>query len=117
MTVTEFYVATNGDYKDAKARIPKPERLLRFIKMFAENDDYPAMMNAIRERNWLSAFRHIHNLKGMALNLGFSKLSKSGTELCESIRPGVAPQADISPLLAAVERDHSELLAIIPEVG
>ena len=79
------------------------------------NEDFDLFNKAVEEKNYEDAFRYSHNLKGVSLNLGFSRLAASASALCEYFRNGV-PTDDFAEALKQVEIDRNQILESIKEV-
>ena len=115
MTLQEFYESINGDYKGTVMRMMNREAMVtKFLGKFLATTDYDDMEQALDAGDYETAFRASHNLKGMALNLGLTKLGNSGSALCDTMRHG-APTADISELRAQVAADYAETVSAIKE--
>lgn len=106
MTLQECYEAMCGDYAGVMSRLMKEERILRFLGKFKDDAMLEPLENSLAEKNYEEAFRAAHNLKGVCMNLGISKLAASSSELCETIRHG-EPTVDITPYLEAVREDYA----------
>lgn len=115
MTVQECYALMNGNYEDVIGRLMSEERIVKYLRKFAAEDDYTALSSALDEKRYEDAFRHVHNLKGMSLNLGITALAESGSTLCEALRGG-APTVDIEPMLVAVKQDYDKAIAAISQL-
>lgn len=115
MTAKECYEFMNGDYEDVEGRLLTEERIIKYLNRFKESQEYSLMVEALEEENYEVAFRAVHNLKGISLNLGFTGLIKASTELCESLRNG-KPTGDISPLLAEVTKEYNLVIDAVKEL-
>ena len=107
MTVPEFYESIRGDYDGVMSRLMKQERILKYVGKFFGGAGLAELDKALSEQRWPDAFREAHSMKGMALNLGFSVLAASSSELCEALRSG-EPVGDIPGMYEAVKRDYAE---------
>ena len=96
MKLNEFYSTVGGDYTEAKARFQSDERIARFLKMFPGDDSMQNLSAA--------AFRAVHTLKGVALNLGFGALAAVSSEMTEALRGSDTLPTD-PELYAAVRRE------------
>ena len=105
MTIKEFYENTHSDYDDAMERLGSEKLISKYLLKFMDLTDYNDMINSIQIKDWEGGFKASHNLKGIALNMSFTALAKSGSELCETMRHG-APQNDITDLVKQVEDDY-----------
>ena len=103
MTIQEVYEAIGGSYEEALGRMLKEERVTKYARKFLSSTDYEDMLAAIRDENWEEAFRFSHNLKGMCLNLSFTRLGEASAALCDYFRHG-APTEDYSDSLSEVGR-------------
>ena len=111
MTLNEFYAAVGGDAKQVLARIPDERMVKKFARMYAADETMSQLHDAIDAGRWADAFRAAHTLKGVAQNLGFTRLQQAASALTEAMR-GDRPPADAS-LLAAVDAAHGEVLEAI----
>lgn len=111
MTAQECYLRFGGDYDGTIQRLGKPALLNRLLLRFRDMTDFSSLRLALSENKVEEAFRHAHTLKGVALNMGFSDLARSSSELTELLRAGKLEGSDV--LFAAVERDFSAIIAAI----
>ena len=104
MTIRECYAQFGGDFDDVMNRLLKEERVAKYAKMFASSagSDYEQLHTALREERYEDAFRAVHNLKGVSLNLALTPLHQASHVLCEALRHG-KPADDPAPMLKAVE--------------
>ena len=109
MTLKEFYEAAGGSYEEALRRLMNEKLMKKYLLMFAEAKDHEEMLKALEAGQWGDAFRHVHNLKGVSLNLGLGRLSAACSELCDALRSG-EPTGDLAPLTAAVETAYAQVL-------
>lgn len=107
MTVQECYAAVGGNYTEAKERLMKEERILKYLRMFVAGGEMAALEKALAEEKYEDAFLHVHNMKGMSLNLALTQLANVSSVLCEALRGG-KPTVDISGMLADLRKTYSE---------
>lgn len=96
MDVQELYDTIGGDYKDVIGRFCNDQRVSKFVKLFLVDDSYQNFIIAFDKKDYENAFRSIHTLKGVCLNLGFISLFKIVDEMTELIR---AKEYDSASLL------------------
>ena len=72
MKLDEFFRCVGGGYGEAKARFQNDERIVRFLNMFPGDAT--------------TAFRAVHTLKGVALNLGLGSLAHASSQMTEVLR-------------------------------
>lgn len=115
MGLKEFYSEINWDYEEVLSRLGKEDRILKYLKRFVDNDDYSLAKSTLSGKDYKEAFRHVHNIKGMSLNLGLGSLIKSSSELCEALRNG-EPAVDISDMLAKIDEDYLMVVSAIKQI-
>lgn len=86
MKLTEFYTQINGDYTDVITRFGTQQRTQRFVSLFATDTSYNQFITAMNAKDYQEAFRAIHTLKGICLNLGFTSLLTPVSEITELLR-------------------------------
>lgn len=115
MTVKECYAAMEADYEDVFQRLMTDERIRKYLLKFAAGDGVQELCDALDREDYETAFRHVHSMKGMSLNLSLTRLAKSSDTLCEALRGG-KPTADIGPLLEAVKEDYAMTVGAIGQL-
>lgn len=115
MDIKEFYKQVDGDYEGTLSRLLKEERILKYLQRLSTSGDYEGMLKGIEESNQETAFRFSHNLKGVSLNLGLSKLADSSSRLCDEYRNGI-PDHDVSELLQEVQEDYAKAIDLISQI-
>lgn len=107
MTIQECYAQLGGSYEDVSMRLPSPRLVEKFMGKFPNDDSYAALCAALERQNRAEAFRAAHTLKGVAANLGFTRLMNSASQLTEALRPESAVVFQVSPaLMEAVTKDY-----------
>lgn len=106
MTVQELYNTLGEDYNEIFDRIGNDKWIEKYLKKFTAEDYVAELGTAIAEEKWEELFKASHSLKGLALNLGLSKLADASTKLCETVRHG-APEVDVVPLFKDTETAYS----------
>ena len=115
MNIVEFYNTLGGDYEGVKSRLLTDARIIKFLRKFPAAKDFAELKNSLAVKDWASAFRYSHNLKGNCLNLGLSSLFTPSSNLCENLRSG-SPVEDCEPMLAAVETEYQNTINAIAEL-
>ena len=108
-----FYLAIGGNFDEVQSRFPSDQMILRFLSRFREDTTYVSLLQAMEDQRYEDAFREVHTLKGIALNLGFSCLGKSCHALTEALRPGnpVCSGDLLADLLGNVRQDYETITA------
>ncbi len=115
MTLTEFYDVVGGNYKDVVERLVTEERVIRYLRRFAEDDGVEMLLRCYKDENIERIFREAHTLKGMCLNLGLSRLQKSTSDLCEEYRNG-APTKDTKAMIEKIKADYKEVVDAVEQL-
>ena len=115
MKIKEFFEKVEGDFDGAMSRLMKEERIEKFVKKLPKTEDMANLRKALEEKDWETAFRSSHSLKGMALNLGLTKLAEPSCALCENLRGGT-PKEDCAPLMEKVEEEYKKHMDAISEI-
>jgi HPt (histidine-containing phosphotransfer) domain-containing protein len=110
-----FYQTIGGDYNEVTSRLPTEKMILRFLLRFKDDGTYRELCLAMEERRLDDAFRAVHTLKGITLNLGLARLGKSSHDLTEALRPRTEScnAEALSALFGAVCRDYDEVLSAL----
>lgn len=116
MTVKDFYEFINGDYAGTLGRLMKEDRILKYVKKFAESDEFAQLKENLAKKDYETAFRNAHNMKGVCANLGFSELQEASSILCEDLRPGF-PSGDVEAELCAVSNAYDKVISGIALIG
>ena len=112
MTLEECYKEMGADLQEVLRRLKTEERIGKFLKLILTDTNYELLCKALEEKNYEQAFTHIHNLKGLAMNLGLTPLLVPAQELCEELRDG-EPERDLKPLLAEVAAAYQKVIGIV----
>lgn len=94
MTLEQFYEAVGGSAAATLKRLGSETMARRFLGMFAEDESFAALETALRAGDAESAFRAAHTMKGVAANLGLTRLQEASSALTEALRGGTLDGAD-----------------------
>ena len=111
MTLECFYTHIGGDYCEVFSRLCTEERILKFIRKYPADPTFQHLKEAVNRSDWTDAFRAVHTLKGVALNLDFGNLYRAAAALSDALLGGAA-LSDFS-LLNAVIHCQQQLLEAI----
>jgi len=116
MTLQAFYELVGGNYEESMRRLMNDAIARKFLVKFLDADDYPKMMEAFENKDFEAAFRHAHNLKGVALNLGLNALGNTAGELCETVRSRQEPVPYPDDLLAKARSEYETAVEAIRQL-
>lgn len=106
MTLNEFYDTVGSDYNEVLNRLNKEERIVKYLLKFASENILEDFEKSYKTENFEEAFRVVHSMKGMCLNLGLSKLCEISSDVCEDLRNG-PPKEDISGKIDKLRKEYN----------
>lgn len=111
MTLEQLYQEIAGNYADIKDRLRKEERIEKFVFLFLKDTSYQTMVQALETGNMEEAFRTVHTLKGICMNLSFDELYHFSSEMTECLRAGDGTgAAKILPELEKCYEKHVQMI-------
>ena len=111
----EFYRRIGTDGAQVTARLGGEAMTSRFIRRFASDGSYNALMAALDAGQGQEAFRAAHTLKGVAANLGFERLWEAASALTEQLRGGEIT-GETAALADAVSAQYAQVTAGIAQL-
>lgn len=115
MTLRDFYNKIGSNYDVVVSLMGGSERIVdKFVRKFPNDPSAAELFRSFEEKDFETAFRMAHTLKGVCLNLGFERLRQSSSELTEALRGTVADNAP--ELLENVRRDYDEVVGALKEI-
>ena len=115
MTLKGFYDEIGGDYEGVFDRIGSEELIVKYLKKFRDSDMLGKFSQSAEEGDCKEAFRHMHSLKGLCLNLGLNELFKSVDVVCEALRDKT--EVNLSGLpLDELKTSYDEVLNLTDEL-
>ena len=105
-----------GDYGEAKARFQNDERIVRFLNMFPGDDSMQNLTNAMNTGDTTTAFRAVHTLKGVALNLGLGSLAHASSQMTEALRGQDKLPESVQPLYEAVQKEYAAVCSALEQL-
>lgn len=109
-----FYRKVGGDYRDVHYRLENDETILFFLGNFLREDSYQNFLIKYAAHEEKEAYRYIHTLKGVSLNLGFGDLFRISEEIANEFRAG-SPELTVDQL-TVLERRYDTVIEGIREV-
>lgn len=117
MDIREFYDRTGGDFESAMKRLMKETRVEKFVRMFPDDPSYRELELNLAQKNVQEAFRAVHTLKGVCMNLSFTKLYGSVNAMTESLRHADPDKAeDMEKAAACMELLRNKYREIIEAI-
>lgn len=116
MTVKEFYQKVDGDYTDAINRLQSDVLIQKFLKMLPRDNSMTLLAEAVEKSETEQAFRAVHTLKGMALNLSLAALAEVCSAMTELLRGKDALPAETGQYYDAVRREYERVREALEEL-
>ncbi|MCF0262036.1 MAG: Hpt domain-containing protein [Sphaerochaetaceae bacterium] len=114
MTIKEFYDAISGNYNEALGRLMKDSLIQRFVLKFANDQSFTELSSNLESGNTQEAFRAAHTLKGVCMNLAFTKLGNSASEITELLRADNLEMA--KQYFPTVKEDYELVISCIAKI-
>ena len=113
MKVQELYSQLEADYENVISRLATEDRVAKYLHKFTQTTDYNDLQTAVNAGDWEKAFLAVHTLKGMALNLGFSKLASVSSSLTEELRGGLKSESAPLSYFSQVTEEYKRTIEAI----
>ena len=110
MTLQECYVKIGGDYNDILHRFMNENMVRKFVLKFPQ-DNIVKCSKSWAKKDYETAFRAMHTLKGVAVNLGFTALYNVSSTLTEKLRSQEYDNLD--GLIADVKKQYDIVIEAI----
>ena len=107
MTLQECYVKIGGDYNDILHRFMNEN----MIHKFPQDNNMALFEESWAKKDYETAFRAMHTLKGVAVNLGFTALYNVSSALTEKLRSQEYDNLD--GLIADVKKQYDIVIEAI----
>lgn len=114
MTINECYAKMGADYESVLSRFMSEKMVVKFALKFLDDTSFDNLEAAIKKGDAEEAFRAVHTLKGVCLNLGFDNLYAPSAELTEVLRG--RKLEGYETLLAEVEKQYDITVSAIKEL-
>ena len=111
MTLEEMYQDIEGNYSDILDRLRKEERIEKFVLLFLKDSSFQTFRQAMDQGDTEEAFRAVHTLKGVCMNLSFDSLYRISSEITEYLRAGQTDRAmEALPELESCYEKHVRVI-------
>lgn len=109
MTIEEFYEEIGSNYSMIVSRFNNNTTLIeRFVRMFENDTAFAELKDAISTRNAEAIFLATHTLKGVASNLGFTKMEDACISLMQKIRDN--DYSEMDQQFAIIEQEYTKIM-------
>lgn len=115
MTVEQFYTQINENFEVILSRFFSAERVKKYVRMFAQDESYKNLLITLENKDYETAFRMVHTLKGVSANLGFDRLYSLSSVLTELLR-NKQYDADLETPLNNIKEEYERIIKEIPNI-
>lgn len=112
MRLRDFYKNAGIDYDVVLSRLAGSEVLLyKYLKKFVEDRNYDELCQAVACKDYDTALKTAHSIKGMSINLGLEKLY----ELCAAIVTSIREEQTqkVEPLFNQLKVEYESIASQI----
>lgn len=113
--IKNFYAGFDGDFESVNRRFSSEAKVLKYLSIFLKGKDDESLIEAAQACNFEDVFRITHNIKGVAANLGFSKLFNESSILCEMCRNG-NPGCSIEDNVRKINEEYRVVTQAVKEL-
>lgn len=113
MTLKELYEELNADYAQASRRLLNENLMKRFVLKFLTDPCMNEVRSSLEAGDPDTSFRAAHTMKGVAGNLGFTRLYHAAWNLTEHLRPRQAKSEVNMDLLRELEEEYKHTHELI----
>lgn len=107
MTLSECYKLAGGNYEEVTDRLGNEILVERFLIKFLQDPSFVQLSAALEEQDVQNAFRAVHTLKGVCLNLGLTELFEVSSALTEKLRG--MDMSGYEPYYEAVKKEYKRV--------
>lgn len=115
MTTKECYEQIGADYDEVLKRLGNEDFLKRVALKFIQDSNFNDLKSALKSKDIETAFRAVHTLKGICINLGFDDLQKVSSNLTESLR-SLEFKEDCNELFEKVEKEYKKVIDALKKI-
>ncbi len=112
MDLRKCYAAAGADYEDVMRRFMSEARVVRFLSMFLRDQSCDQLCAAMEAGRWDEAFRAVHTMKGISMNLSLTALRDACIALTENLRGG-GTDGQTADLYEQVRQEYSRTAGAI----
>lgn len=94
MALRDFYALLDVNFDEVIARLRREDRIVLYLEQTLSDPSFGILDDAMKRRDYETAFRAAHTIKGMSLNLVLSPLAQTASDLVECLRGGVSDEAE-----------------------
>lgn len=86
MDIPKFYETIGVNYNHVLRRLPRESMIEKYLHLFLEDNSFARLKEAMGTGDYEEAFKAVHTLKGISLNLELTPLAAAASDLSEYLR-------------------------------
>lgn len=112
MDLREFYSETGSDFEDVLRRLGTEERVSKFLLKLPADSNFALLESSLAAGKWEDAFRAVHSIKGICMNLSLTVLLEASVRLTENLRGGQSDE-NTMPLFEQLKKEYIKTMQMI----
>lgn len=116
MEIKEFYDAIGVENVTVLNRLRKEDLVRKYLLKIPDDKTYQSLSESLEKKDYETAFRAAHTLKGVAANLDLEPLLKSSSALTETLRNKDYDEETIHELFQEVKTAYFMILDKLKEL-
>ncbi len=115
MGLRELYESIGSDYDRVLARLMNNEKFIyRLLKKYEQDTNMEKLKEAVGAKDYEAAFDAAHTLKGLAGNIGLTRLYEASFVITERLR--AKDYKDLDAYLGEVEEAQNEVMEMLSKL-
>lgn len=91
----------------------KEDFYLRMLKKFLEDKNFEGLQQSVAEKDWPTAFKYVHTVKGVCANLGLGGILEYVLPLTEELRNPPYEEEKIQNYFESAKKAYQETIEVI----
>ena len=117
MSIKEFYQTVGGSYNEALSRLMNDQFILRFLKKFADKNNFADLVSAFAQKDVKGIFESSHGLKGVTGNLALTNLFNLSSQICEKSRHAASfEECGFTNEMDKIQEEFQKTIALISQL-
>lgn len=115
MDMRKLYSSMGVEYDDVLALLRKEDRIKLYFTQMMTDPSFDELEQAMAKREFPTAFKAAHTIKGMSMNLMVKPLSEASIALVECLRSETVDESEAASLYARLREQHDLLSSQMKE--
>lgn len=111
MTLKECYECFGGDFESVLTRLQREQLVEKFAVKFLDDKSFDLFVDSMKNKDYGEAMRAVHTLKGICLNLSFTRLFESSNSTTQALKANDTVKA--AALMKQLTEDYNLVIETI----